>query len=54
MTRLDILKKEQEQIRNMRCLCFDLKDKAEEYYQTEIDAIEIYGAPNKDYGEGSE
>ena len=52
MTRLEMLKKEQEQIREMRCLSFDLKDQALFHYQTEIDAIEKYGAPNKEYGEG--
>ena len=46
MTRLELLKKEQEQIREMRCLNFDLKDQALFHYQTEINAIELYGSPN--------
>lgn len=52
MTRLELLKKEQEQIRDMRCLSFDLKDQALFHYQTEINAIEKYGAPNKEVEEG--
>lgn len=46
MTRLEQLKKERDQIVNMKCLCFDLKEDVLEYYQREIDAIEIYLAPN--------
>ena len=52
MTRLELLKKEAEQIKNMKCLCFDVMDKALEWYRTEIDAIEVYGAPNREVNEG--
>ena len=52
MTRLELLKKEAEQIQNMRCLSFDLKDQALFHYKTEIDAIEVYGAPNREVNEG--
>ena len=52
MTRLELLKKEQEVVQNLRCLSFDLKDKALFHYQVEIDAIEVYGAPNNEVKEG--
>lgn len=52
MTRLELLKEEREVVRNLRCLSFDVKEKAEEHYQTEIDAIEVYGAPNNEVKEG--
>ena len=52
MTRLELLKKEREQIREMRCLSFDLKDQALFHYQTEINAIEKHGSPNYEVKEG--
>lgn len=51
MTRLDILKKEREQIKGMQCLAFKLIDDCLEWYDREIEAIEVYGAPNKEYDE---
>ena len=54
MTRLELLKQEQETVRNLRCLSFDLKDQALFHYQVEIDAIEVYGAPNQEIEEGGE
>ena len=51
MTRLDILKKEREQIKGMQCLAFGLIDDCLEWYDREIEAIEVYGAPNKEYDE---
>lgn len=51
MTRLEILKAEKEQIKDLRCLSFNLMDKCIEWYDREIEAIEVYGAENKDYGE---
>ena len=51
MTRLDVLKTEKEKIKSMRCLSYDLLDRCLEWYDREIEAIEIHGAPNKDYGE---
>lgn len=52
MTRLELLKQEQETVRKLRCLSFDVKEAADEHYQTEIDAIEIYGSPNREVEEG--
>jgi hypothetical protein len=52
VTRLELLKKEREVVKNLRCLSFDVKDAADGHYQTEIDAIEIYGAPNREVEEG--
>ena len=43
MTRLEILKQELEQIKSMRCLCFDLKEQAIAWYEHEIRVIEEYG-----------
>lgn len=51
MTRLDILKNEREQIKGMHCLSFALIDNCLEWYDREIEAIEVYGAPNKEYDE---
>ena len=51
MKRLDILKAEKEKIKEMRCLSFSLLDDCLEWYDREIEAIEVYGAPNKDYEE---
>lgn len=51
MTRLDELKKERGQILNMDCLCFDLKADCLEYYQREIDAIELFNASNPEIKE---
>lgn len=51
MTRLEILKAEKEKIKEMQCLSYSLLDDCLEWYDREIEAIEVYGAPNKDYGE---
>ena len=51
MTRLEILKAEKEQIKDLRCLSFNLMDKCIEWYDKEIEAIEEHAAPNNDYGE---
>lgn len=51
MTRLDILKQERDQIKDMQCLSFALMDDCKEWYDREIEAIEVYGAPNKEYDE---
>lgn len=48
-TRLDYLKEELESIKNMDCLCFDLKEKCIKYYENEIQAIEVYNASNPIY-----
>jgi len=49
MKRLDILKAEKEKIKEMRCLSFSLIDKCIEWYDREIEAIEVHGAANDDY-----
>jgi len=51
MTRLEMLKHERDQIKGMRCLSFGLIDNCLEWYDREIEAIEVYGAPNKEYDE---
>ena len=51
MTRLDLLKKEKEEIKKMRCLSFDLIDKCLEWYDHEIRCIEEYGSPNPEVEE---
>ena len=45
-TRLEVLKKELEIIRTLRCISFDVKAKAVEYYSREITAIEVHGSNN--------
>jgi hypothetical protein len=45
-TRLDVLKKERELVASLHTLSFDLKEAADEYYEVEINAIELYGASN--------
>lgn len=42
--RLETLKSELEQIRNLKTLAYDLKYKVIEYYENEIRAIEEYNA----------
>ena len=48
MTRLDLLYQEKELVKNLYCMCFDLKEKAIEYYENEIRAIEEFDAPNRE------
>lgn len=48
-TRLDVLKQEREQIKNMKCLSFNLIEKCVEYYDHEIECIEIYRSANPVY-----
>ena len=54
MKRLDILKKELEEIKNLRCLSYNLIDKATEWYEHEIECIEKYGSANPDYPDTEE
>ena len=49
MTRLEILKQEKEKIKGFRCLAFSLMDRCIEWYDREIEAIEIHGAKNEEY-----
>ena len=51
MTRLDKLKEEKEQISKMQCLAFSLMEKCQEWYQKEIDCIEVYGDENPEIEE---
>ena len=48
-TRLDVLKQEREQIKNMKCLSFNLIEECVKYYEKEIKCIEVYNAPNPIY-----
>ena len=51
MSRLEILKQEREQISQMRCLSFDLMEKCKEWYDHEIECIEVYGDENPEMDE---
>lgn len=44
--RLDVLKEERDQVKNMKCLSFDVRDQAIKYYDHEIMCIEEYGSDN--------
>ena len=48
-TRLEVLKREREQIKGMHCLAFRLIDSCLEWYDNEIEAIEKYGSPNEEF-----
>lgn len=48
MKRLEILRNELEQVKQMKCLSFTLKRKVILYYETEIEAIVNYGADNEE------
>ena len=50
-TRLDKLKEEKAIIEGLKCLRFDVMEKAIEHYDREINAIEIYHSPNPTYVE---
>lgn len=43
MTRIEILKQELEQIKEMHCLAYDIKEQAIKWYENEIKVIEEYG-----------
>jgi len=53
MTRLKTLKQEKEQIINMDCLAFSIKEAAVKYYDHEIECIEQWGSPNPEYKDKS-
>lgn len=46
MTRLELLYQEMELVKNLYCMCFDIKEKAIEYYKNEIRAIEEFDSIN--------
>ena len=48
-TRLDILKQERDQIKNMRCLSFNLIEECVKYYDHEILCITDFNAQNHVY-----
>lgn len=48
MKRLELLRDELEQVKNLKSLSFVLKERAILYYETEIEAIVNYGAENDD------
>ena len=48
MTRLELLKKEREIVKSLRCMEIDAKDTAIQRYDHEITAIEEHGAPNRE------
>ena len=50
-TRLDKLKEEKAIIEGMKCLRFDVMEKAIEHYEHEIECIEVYHSPNPTYVE---
>ena len=52
MKRLDLLKKEREQIHNMQCLSFNLIEECEKYYNHEIECILRYNSPNPEVTDG--
>lgn len=49
MRRLDLLKKELKVVKNLDCLAFNIKEQAIDYYNHEIECIEVYGSENPDY-----
>lgn len=49
MKRLEVLKKELEIIKGLRCLSYNNREECERYYEHEIECIERWGAPNPDY-----
>lgn len=51
MTRLEILRKEWQIIKNLNCLSYQLKEDCENWYQHEIECIEKYHSSNPDYGD---
>lgn len=51
MKRLDELKCELKLIQELPCLSFNLIEQCVEYYEHEIECIELYGSPNPEIGE---
>lgn len=49
MTRLEMLKKELNEITEMDCLAYSIKEAAVKYYLHEIECIEKWGSPNPNY-----
>ena len=51
MTRLDILKKERQIIKNLNCLSYQLKEDCDKWYAHEIECIEKWHSANPEYGD---
>lgn len=51
MTRLDLLRKELAIVSNLQLMAFDVKEKAVEYYNHEIECIEVHGSANPVYSD---
>lgn len=51
MTRLDLLHQELETVKKLRLLSFVCKEKCIEYYEHEIECIEVYGSSNTEVKE---
>ena len=54
MTRLELLKKEKEIVKNLRTLSFDCIDECIKHFDHEIECIEVYGSPNPECREENE
>lgn len=50
MTRLEELKRELHIIENFPCLSFNCLEQCREWYQHEIDCIQLYHSPNPEIG----
>lgn len=51
MKRLDELKRELKLIQELPCLSFNLVEQCVQYYEHEIECIELYDSPNPEIGE---
>lgn len=51
MTRLEVLRKEWQIIKNLNCLSYQLKEDCENWYAHEIECIEKYHSSNPEYGD---
>ena len=54
MTRLELLKKEKEIVKNLKTLSFDCIDECVKHFDQEIECIEVYNAPNREVKEGED
>lgn len=51
ITRLELLKKEKEIVKGLKCLSYNLGAEVLSYYDVEINAIEVYGSINPTYND---
>lgn len=54
ITRLELLKKEKEVVKGLKCLSYNLGEQVLSYYDVEINAIEVYGSINPTYEDEGE